>query len=83
MTDSTIQVPSYWELLEEITECRGHLIHLANVIYTLIDAETRHGADQDPRPRSLRIPEVQDESAAGEDATEWLAPVIPLRAGDA
>ena len=81
MTDSTIQVPSYWALLEEITECRGHLIHLANVIYTLIDAETRHGADQGPR--SPRISELKDERAAGEDATEWLAPVIPLRAGDA
>jgi hypothetical protein len=82
MTDTTIQPLNYWALLEEITECRGHLIHLANAIYTLIGAETGDAGDRGPRAYSLRVPDPPAELAADEDATEWLAPVIPLRAGN-
>jgi len=80
MTEST-RASDYWALLEEITECRGHLIRLADAIYTLIEAEMRCGADQGSRPRGLRAAETDADAAADEGAADWLAPVIPLRPG--
>jgi hypothetical protein len=75
MTDST-HAPDYWALLEEITEYRGRLIHLANAVYTLIDADSRQAGGE--WPSAL----LEDGPAATEEAGDWLAPVIPLRAGN-
>jgi hypothetical protein len=75
MTDST-SAPDYWALLEEITEYRGRLIHLANAVYSLIGADARPSGDEWPQAM------VEARAGAG-DEHEWLAPVIPLRAGDA
>ena len=76
MTDST-SAPDYWALLEEITEYRGRLIHLANAFYSLIGGEAPpNGAEW---PHAV----VEAHAAASDEADEWLAPVIPLRAGDA
>ena len=85
MTDST--QADYWALLEEITEYRGHLIHMANAIYAMIGAEARCGHDHSERVPRLRLADLEAvlalapeaETAASEEDEEWLAPVIPLR----
>jgi len=79
MTEST-RAPDYWALLEEITECRGHLIRLADAIYMLIEAQMRGGADHGARARSLRVGEADAHTATDEGAADCLAPVIPFRA---
>jgi hypothetical protein len=76
MTDST-SAPDYWALLEEITEYRGRLIHLANAVYSLIGADARPCDNEWPRAV------VEAHTTASDEADEWLAPVIPLRPGDA
>jgi hypothetical protein len=84
MTDST--QADYWALLEEITEYRGHLIHMANAIYAMIGAEARRGHDYGERVPRLRLGDLEAalaldleaETSTGEDEG-WLAPVIPLR----
>jgi hypothetical protein len=76
MTDST-SAPDYWALLEEITEYRGRLIHLANAVYSLLGADARASGDEWPRAV------VEAHAVATEESDDWLAPVIPLRAGDA
>ncbi|HTS95126.1 MAG TPA: hypothetical protein VMI33_00740 [Streptosporangiaceae bacterium] len=78
MTDTT-PAPTYWALLEEITEYRGRLIHMANTIYALIDAEERERAGHGLAAGDPRGPAPDTGSAAGEEAAGWLAPVIPLR----
>lgn len=80
MTDST-SAPDYWALLEEITEYRGRLIHLANAVYALIGGDARPSADE--WPRAVVEAHATASAAAAEESGEWLAPVIPLRAGDA
>jgi hypothetical protein len=85
MTDST--QADYWALLEEITEYRGHLIHMANAIYAMIGAEARRGHDHGDRVPRLRLTDLEAALAldleagpvAREEDEEWLAPVIPLR----
>lgn len=85
MTDST--QADYWALLEEITEYRGHLIHMANAVYAMIGAEARRGHDYGERIPRIRLADLEAalaldpeaETAASAEDEEWLAPVIPLR----
>lgn len=84
MTDST--QADYWALLEEITEYRGHLIHMANAIYAMIGAEARRGYDHSERVPRLRLADLEaalaldlEAEMVTEEDEEWLAPVIPLR----
>ncbi len=80
MTDST-SAPDYWALLEEITEYRGRLIHLANAVYALIGGDARPSTDE--WPRAVVEAHATATETATDESGEWLAPVIPLRAGDA
>lgn len=85
MTDST--QADYWALLEEITEYRGHLIHMANAIYAMIGAEAPLGPDHGERVPRLRLADLEAalaldleaQTAPSVEDEEWLAPVIPLR----